>query len=91
MGCYILEGFDNNQDIDVREIETNAKSFDDVKELASENKIGEAIELLEKKFSLTGDMICHFEFAKLYIKKHNYNEIYSIPRRHYVLKEIIKL
>ena len=25
------------------------------------------------------------------IKKHNYNEIYSIPRRHYVLKEIVKL
>ena len=75
MGCYILEDFDNNQDIDVREIETNAKSFDDVKELASENKIDEAIELLKKKFSLTGDMICHFEFAKLYIKKHNYDNV----------------
>ena len=74
MGCYILEDFDNNQDIDVREIETNARSFDDVKELASENKFDEAIELVKKKFTLTGDMICHFEFAKLYIKKHNYDE-----------------
>ena len=60
MGCYILEGFDNNQDIDVREIEKNARSFDDVKELASENKFDEAIELVKKNFSLTVYMICHF-------------------------------
>ena len=59
-----MEDFDNNQDIDVKEIETNARSFDDVKELASENKIDEAIELLEKKFSLTGYIICHGVFAK---------------------------
>lgn len=56
------------------ELENNAISFDDVKELVEENKIDEAIELLNEKFALTGDMLCHFEFAKLYMKKHNYDE-----------------
>ena len=53
-------------------------SFYDVKKLIEKNRIDEAIEMLNKMFVLTGDLKCHFELAKLYIKKHNYGEAINL-------------
>ena len=53
-------------------------SFYDVKKLIEKNRIDEAIEMLNKMFVLTGDLKCQFELAKLYIKKHNYDEAINL-------------
>ncbi len=69
-----MKEVEKKQVSELENLENNAISFNDVKELVAENKLDEALALVEKKISLTGDIICHFELAKLYMKKHNYDE-----------------
>lgn len=61
-----------------KNLDKEVVSFYDVKKLIEKNRIDEAIELLNKMFVLTGDLKCHFELAKLYIKKHNYDEAINL-------------
>ena len=61
-----------------KNLDKEVVSFYDVKKLIEKNRIDEAIEMLNKIFVLTGDLKCHFELAKLYIKKHNYGEAINL-------------
>ena len=65
------------QNEEINNLNDNTESFDDVKELVDNNKMDEAIELLNDKLALTGNMQCHFELAKVYMKKHDYEEAIS--------------